>query len=375
MSNQDYFPNQQHAARVTTEDTNTNTSDIMPIHSAAQYVTGAQKKKTNTAAKNSRPRNNNGNNNSYEPNGQQLMALIHQSTGNIERIQNSKYIRETLADAILIHGKKEKSLRQSTISYANKDINPKDISAIIDNEWVFKLNQAPVTYWNDKENLNCQFIDFEAKANFLNSGIHLKPPMFERMMQANEQGEHFKRRPIRIVINNVRPSINTTRLMEIMKNCTDFDTEITDLKDGSPHPVTKSRSVFFRINAHGLRILLEKLNGEIPYADKTGPAKARLRIRINCKPWQCKDCATIGTHQCEGRKCRNCANKGHNTKECQSTTKFCGNCKKRGHRSTDLHCPTYLNEVAKEIRKMAIPIDMFENKQLRLSLAKSVQLK
>lgn len=388
MATQSYYPNQQHAARVAADDPNTNMD--APISLATQYITGVQENTTLTHPKpkrgyrnkaNNNHSNNNDNNNENDdnkasPNGQQMITLIHQATNNIERMQNSANIKEVLSEAIRIQGKKEKILRQSTVSISNKDINTNDISAIIDEEWVFKLEQAPVTYWNDKEYLNCQFINHEAKANFLNSGINLRAPLFGRVTTANGAGEHFKRRPIRIVINNVRKAINTNRLIEIVKNCTDFDTEVSEVKDGSPHPISKARSVFFKINGHGLRILIDKLDGEIPYADRANPTtKARLRAKINCKPWQCRDCMAIGIHQCEGKKCRNCANKGHVTKDCRSVVKFCGNCKKKGHRSTDLHCPTYLNEVAKEIRKMDIPITMFEDKQLRMSLAKSIQLK
>lgn len=361
MATQRFYPNQQHEARSQGEAI---PNDDACISLAAQYVTGPAKDNTNGTYRVTK-----------ETNGQQIIAQIHQSTNNIERLENSRSIKESLAEAIRTQSKKEKVLRKSTISYSNKDINTKEISALIDQEWVFDLSQAPVTYWNDKEYLHCQFINPETKANFLNSGINHKPPLIGRVCAANERGEHFKRRPVRIIINNVRPAINADRVIEIIKNCTDFDSEITEVKNGSPHPVTKTRSIFFKINGHGLRILMDKLDGEIPYSDKNTPVKARLRAKINCKPWQCKECATIGIHQCEGKKCRNCANRGHTTKDCHSTTKFCGNCKKRGHRSTDAHCPTYLNEVAKEIRKMDIPIDILEDKHLRTCLAKSIQLK
>lgn len=309
------------------------------------------------------------------PNGQLALAQIQEATLNIERIENNRSIKEALAEAIRVHGRKEKTLRDSTLSYSNIGIDTKDISNWIDDEWVYKLKQAPVTYWNDKLYIHCQFINAEAKHSFLASGINTKPILAEKLVPMNELGQHFKRRPIRIIINNVRPAINTSRVVEIIKNCTDFDTEITDVKDGKPHPITKTRSILLRINGHGLRMLVEKLDCEIPYADKDSHVKTKLRAKVNCKPWQCKDCYAIGMHQCEGKRCRNCANKGHLTKNCTTGTKYCGNCRKRGHRATDLHCQYYLNEIAKEIRKMDIPISMLECKQHRLNLAKCIQLK
>lgn len=308
-------------------------------------------------------------------NGQLALAQIHEATSNIERLVNNQSIKEALAEAIRVQGRKEKTLRQSTLSFNNLGIDTKDISSWIDEEWVYKLKQAPVTYWSDKQFLNCQFINNEAKLSYLASGLNAKPILQDKLVPMNDMGEHFKRRAVRLVINNVKPAVNTDRLIEIIKNCTDFDAEISEVKDGKPNPVTKARSIFFRINGHGLMIIVDKLDGEIPYTDKNSHVRTRLRVRVNCKPWQCRDCFAIGLHQCEGKKCRNCASKSHITKDCASGLKYCGNCRKRGHRSTDLHCSTYLNEIAKEIRKMDIPIQMLEDKELRLNLTKCIQLK
>lgn len=356
--------------------TNTNTTpDINTISAVAQYTTGANQQQAQEYDVMPRHSNNNNRAEVTETNGQAALAQIHESTSNIERIANNKAIRETLADILREQGIKEKVIRQSTISFINKNIDTKEISKTIDSEWVFSLNQAPVTVWNDKDYLHCQFIDNEAKINFLASGIASKPPLTDRAIPMNEYGENFKRRPIRMIINNVRPAIKTERVVEILRNCTDFDTDLTEIKDGSPHPVTKTRSIFFKINGHGLRVIVEKLNGEIPYAEKENHVKARLRTKINCKPWQCKDCLALGVHQCEGKRCKNCSNKGHTTKECLSKTKFCGNCKRKGHRSNDIHCQSYLNEIGRELRKMDIPMDMFATKESRTNLAKCIQLK
>lgn len=339
--------------------------DENPISAATQYITrGANQNDDVTNAKAG-----------TSSNGQLTLAQIQEATSNIERSTNNQNIKTSLAEAIRSHGKKEKTLRQSTISCNNENIDTKEISNTIDEEWVFKSNQAPVTYWNDKKYLHCQFINNEAKLLFMASNIPSMPQLLNRIMPMNDQGEHFRRRPVRIIINNLRPSINAEKVIAIIKNCTDFDTEITEIRDGSPHPITKTRSLFFRINAHGLRILIDKMDGEIPYADKDTKVKARLRAKINCKPWQCKQCFMLGIHECPGKRCKNCANKDHLTKDCPSGLRFCGNCKKKGHRSTDLHCPAFLNEVAKEIRKMDIPMEMFEVKESRLNLAKCIQLK
>lgn len=343
-----------------------------PITAATQFITGEfdviPNNDTNMANKETEP-------SAELINGQVALAQIQESTLNIERNSNKQAIKDVLAETLREQGKKEKVIRLSTVSFSNKDIDTKLISDTINEEWVFKLNQAPTTFWNDKEFIHCQFINNEAKINFLASGITKLPNLANRATPMNNEGENFRRRPIRLIINNLRPSIKTERVVEILKNCTDFDTDIQDVKDGKPHPVTKSRSLFFRINGHGLRIIIDKLNGEIPYADRTSQVKARLRVKINCKPWQCRDCHALGFHQCEGKRCKNCSSKNHLTKDCQSKLRFCGNCKQKGHRSSDIHCASYLNEIGKELRKMEIPMDMFESKDSRLNLAKSIQLK
>lgn len=369
-----------------------------PISSAAQLITASvinrlmnangQNSNTSASVTNNTSRNNStsaaanttGSSSSTIFNGQLALEQIQQSTSNIEHLENNRSIKESLAEAIRVQGRKEKTLRQSTISYKIHGIDAKDISNWIDEEWVHKMKQAPVTYWSDKEFTHCQFISNQAKLAYLSSGLNDKPLHMDRMVPMNDLGENFRRRTVRMIINNVRPAVNTDRLIEIIKNCTDFDTEITEVKDGMPHPVTKNRSIFFRVNSHGLLMLIDKLDGEIPYTDKNSYVRTRFKVKINCKPWQCKDCgalgsSSIGPHHCEGKKCRNCSNKGHETKDCPTGLKYCSNCKKKGHKTTDLHCQSYLNEIAKEIRKMDIPMIMFEDKAMRLNLAKSVQLK
>lgn len=59
----------------------------------------------------------------------------------------------------------------------------------------------------------------------------------------------------------------------MIKNCTDFDTEKSDVLDGKPHRVTKVRIMMFRINGHVLMAQVEKLDGELPYADKDSHVK------------------------------------------------------------------------------------------------------
>ena len=63
------------------------------------------------------------------------------------------------------------------------------------------------------------------------------------------------------------------------------------------------------------------------------------------------------------------------TRDCKSNIRFCPLCKRKGHRAKDTHCPTYLYELTKELKKMAIPLEWMEDKDMRMTLIKSIQLK
>lgn len=148
-----------------------------------------------------------------------------------------------------------------------------------------------------------------------------------------------------------------------------------DIREGKPQQVTKSRSIFFKTNAASTKTLLVGLDGMLPYSNQATQTRTKLYLRINVKPWQCRDCYKIGQHQCTGKKCAQCGTTGHSGKECKSKTKFCDICKRKGHRAKDAHCPTYLNEVAKEIRKIDIPLEFYEDKELRIMLTRHLQIK
>lgn len=314
---------------------------------------------------------------SNSTNNGSILDMILEKCANTEQSVHLETVRKGLHDAIRTHAKREKALRESTITIKSDEaMQLQQISEIIEKEWSVGKKQAPATYWADKSAAYVQFISKEVKNSFLDfATTALNSNLKEYIAKPNQEGEHITRRPIRIVMTNVRANIKLTRIMEILRNIlSSNDQEFEELREGKPN-ATQARNIMFQINGEAFKVLFGMLDGALPYTNAESNTKIRLFMKVNCRPWTCRECYAIGNHQCEGRVCGQCGLAGHATKDCKQKTKFCRNCKRRGHRSKDVHCPVYLNEIAKEIRKVAIPIEYFEDKELRFNLAKHIQLK
>lgn len=198
----------------------------------------------------------------------------------------------------------------------------------------------------------------------------------EAVTKANREGYHFERKPVGVMINNVRCNIKADSIEEAINNIVEKPGTISDFKEGAPnHNVVKGRNIFFRVNGEAFKQIFKKLDGAIPYLRRESNTRMRLFAKINCKPFQCRDCFIIGQHQCPGRICGQCGIKGHDTRDCKAKTRYCSNCKKPGHRARDLNCIYYLDQLAKELRKMDVPIEYLEESEHRFALIKYIQLK
>lgn len=329
-----------------------------------------------------------GNNNSTNGNNSNLntgtiLDIIREKTANIEQITHQQSYKNSLISSLRSIVKRERNVREATISVRQEDnLKHEDIINIIENKWLEKhKEQLSITYWQDKEFSYCQFIDKKSKESFLKEALDPVWPGTnkEAKLRENIKGlfnnnePHFTRKPVKMEIPQVRPNIKMDKLKETLDKLTTDGTTITGFKEGKPHNMTKNRSVYFLTNAKGVRQLLGTLDGAIPYANKDTGTRTKLIVKINAKPWQCRECLTFGHHQCQGRICNQCGMKGHETRECKTKTKNCNNCRKRGHKAKDNFCPTYTAEIIKEIRKMDIPIEYIEDKNLRNQLINSLQ--
>jgi len=138
--------------------------------------------------------------------------------------------------------------------------------------------------------------------------------------------------------------------------------------------MTNKRTISLKVNGAAFADIFEKMNGIIPLTD--GKTKTTLFISINCRPWQCRFCFAIGHHPtCDGKTCTKCGAKDHQAANCATKTRSCSNCKKPGHSARDSHCPRYLNELAKEIRKFDFPLEFLEENDRIGQLIKQLQLK
>jgi len=306
-----------------------------------------------------------------------ILDIIFEKTANIEQATNSQVIKIGLEEAIKITAKRERALRASTITIKlRENLTHSCIMEEIDN-WIDANEQLPTTNWQDKEYSYCQFACLEAKNAFLDY-IQVQTTQSnvkEQLVKANEVGAHFTRKPAKLEIQNVRANIKAERVKEILERATSANGPVTEFREGKANPITKSRSIFFKTNAQGVSLIINKMDGAIPYTNKETGTRVKLPVKINVKPWQCRDCWALGQHQCKGKLCAQCGLQGHLTKECKSKTKQCNNCKRKGHRTKDVHCPVYLNEVSKELRKIDIPLECLEDKELRFVLIKHLQIK
>lgn len=324
---------------------------------------------------------------SVSGNNSTILDVILEKTANVEHESNQNKIHRILNEAIKVNSRRERQLRASTITVKldNNSDNRATIEKYVD-EWLENREQIPATIWQDKVNVYIQFADEFTKTDFIESvsdnniGPTTARIIANNLKKPNNRGEHFERKPVRLEIGNVKMNLKIANIKKTLECITSASGEIEGLKEGKVSALTRSRNLYFRTNQVGTRHIFKTLDGAIPYADKAldgSGYKTKLYTKINAKPYQCHNCFTIGPHpSCvKGKLCGQCCKPGHTTKECQSKTKYCDNCKMRGHRAKDTHCPYYLNEVAKELRKMDLPLEYLEEQGERETLIKHLQLK
>lgn len=307
-----------------------------------------------------------------QPNNSSLLDIIAEKSSNTESYTNAALIKEKLNEALRIMAKREKMVRESTIMFKlSENVNSDKITALIEKEYCNSNNKPSATYWYDKEHAYVQFINESEKKMFLDwIQTNQASTLFRDSIQPpNDMGEHLSRKPIKVIINNVRKFIKKEIVETSLKKILGNNKEL-NFREGKPNAITGARAMMFTIDSEGFKILFGTLEGAIPYVCTASNMKTRLYPKVNCKPWACNNCFEFGRHECKGKVCAKCGGSGHLTKECDKSTKYCNNCKHRGHRARDTHCLNYLAEVAKELRKVSIPIEYFAEKELRFHLIK-----
>lgn len=304
-----------------------------------------------------------------------VLDLIMEKTSNAEKYTNFSTVREGLNEALKTMARREKLIRESTIMFKlSEAITSAKITELVELTYCSQTVKPSASYWLDKNYAFVQFISQEEKEGFLEwvQANENYAAYRDSIVPPNDNGEHLQRKPVRIIINNVRKFIKLTIIEQNLKRILGgiSATAVEDLREGKPNPVTGARSVMFKTDSEGFRKIFGTLEGAIPYVCTATNTKTRLYAKVNCKPWACNNCFEFGKHECKGKVCAKCGMSGHITKDCDKPTKHCNNCKQNGHRAKDTHCSAYLGEVAKELRKVCIPVEFFENKDLRFHLIK-----
>lgn len=300
-----------------------------------------------------------------------ILDAIFEKTANVEAATNVQIMRKFVSEALRVQASRERNLREATITFKfTEKVTHADIIAAIE-EWTVKSDQLPPTFWQDREHSYCQ-LDSKHTKKALIDHIGSNEQLKQVLLPPNLLGLHFTRRQAKVEIANVRQNIKLDTIQHMLELATSsFD----DLREGKANVVTKARSVFFKADALAVRHLFIALGGMLPYTNKATNTRTKLHMKINVKPWQCRDCYRFGQHDCKGKRCAQCGSTEHSGKDCKNKTKFCDTCKKKGHKAKEAHCPSYLAEVAKELRKIDIPLEFFEDKDLRFLITQYLQYK
>lgn len=312
-----------------------------------------------------------------------VLDVILEKASNIENESNQTKIIRILESAIMLNSKKEREVRTSTITVTMSDKTTRDVIENIADTYLEKTNELPCTIWQDKFNCHVQFPTTFIKNSFIrelkneNPRKNITTDILTNMQPENADGHNFTRKTVRLEIFTLSNKVDAEKTKNTLNKMCEEGGGIFEFKEGKRGPKAKGKNFYFRVNAVGFLCIFEYHEGILPYSTRENNRvyKTNLYIRINSKPYTCRDCFKVGQHTCPGKICNNCSKTGHSAKDCRQMTKYCDNCTMKGHRAKDTHCPHYLNEVAKELRKMDIPLDYLEEKELRIKLIKYLQIR
>lgn len=300
-----------------------------------------------------------------------ILDTIFEKTANIETAINANTINDHIETALKQHSRRERNVRESTITINHNDNYDHEKIVKIINEWIEGTKDLAPTIWQDKLHTYCQTDSSATKQALLN---YLRKQDVKQLITLPDQnGWHFIRRPAKIEIANTKTNLSLESIKDTLTKV--LLNSPTRIREGKANSYTKTRSIFFDADDREIKILFQKLDGHLPYYNNTNNIRTKLQMRINVKPWQCRECFKIGKHNCGGKQCGNCGAKDHAAKECKNDTKFCTNCRRKGHKAKEAHCGTYLNEIIREIKRTDIPIEFYEEDDLRFRFTKFLQIK
>jgi len=305
-----------------------------------------------------------------------ILDQIHEQTSNLERASNISTIRQHLKEAVKELGRTERNVRAKTITFSLMKAHSAETIQDKVTAYVMMSQCGPVSFRTTKELLFAQMATTNEKEGLVDY-IKISTPhdiLKETLLPSNGGGLYFSRLPVKLELNNLNSSIKLEKIKSLLESLISSGGKLVSIKDGKPNSQTGKRTVSLKVNNIAFNDIFGTMNGIVPYQD--GRTKANLFFRVNCRPWQCRDCFFIGHHErCEGKVCAKCGSLEHQANACTKKTRYCRNCKRPGHSARDAHCPRYLNEVAKELRKHDLPLEYLEDTERIGHLIKQIQLK
>jgi len=148
---------------------------------------------------------------------------------------------------------------------------------------------------------------------------------------------------------------------------------VTPIREGKAHKFNNSRSLMFDCNGMVLRHLIESFGCSLPYLLEPpggrGLKSFKLRMKLNCRPWKCGLCHSIGRHECIGRVCLTCSSTDHkSTSASCNGYSYCINCLRTGHRSSSTNCPILRRTIVRNLINSDIPIELMSDDEMRTRL-------
>lgn len=307
----------------------------------------------------------------------EILNKILLQTTNISKQTNKNTITQALKDGIKKEGAKEEITSLATITIVkDANYNLETIKQFVNEEWIKKQQQLLPPIWEDKKQnlVYIQFINANTKIAFLkNAKTH---PIINNTVNGSqpESKLHYIKKPVRIEISRVREHMNVETIVKTIQTACGNNIKIDNLKEGKLHNGTKTKIVSFQTDGESLSNIVEKMSWKVPYYDASNNIRANLFIKINAKPWLCKDCFAIGNHVCKNKCCGKCGSGDHITKDCNQQ-EFCNNCRIPGHSAKDGHCQTYLNMLIRNLVQMDIPTQLYNKDHKITNLIDNIQLK
>lgn len=301
-----------------------------------------------------------------------ILDIILEKTFNTEKAINKHSIQKHLNEQFKIIAKRERKAREATIIISHSaDLDSKTIVERVEAIWLKGANGPPVSFWSAKDATFAEFDSRQNKLAFLEvltaeNGPNLN--LIQNIKSPNEDGEHYKRLDVKFEITSVPTRVKLEPVKEAIEAVIGLSSNVNNFKESKER--NGLRQIYFRANQHACDDIVWKAGGVVNV--KSHETRTRIYPRILARPFICKDCNSIGFHECKGKVCSKCGNQSHTSENCKAKTKSCVNCKTKGHRAKEQNCPKYLQAVINEIRKMNVPLNFYEDKAARFIFIKNL---